>query len=98
MADAIAPATPVPPAPVRSAPPGAARVARDFESVFLTRVVEEMLATSQGMFGNGPADGMWRGVMARAVADGIARGGGVGIAPSVESSIAAYGAARDGGR
>ena len=98
MADAIPPAATASPAPVRAAAPGAARVARDFESVFLTRVVEEMLATSQGMFGNGPADDMWRGVMAQAVADGIVRGGGVGIAPSVESSIASYGAAREGGR
>ena len=53
-------------------------MAGDFESVFLTRVVDEMLATSRGMFGDGPADGAWRGVMARAIADGIVRGGRCG--------------------
>lgn len=95
MADAI---TPVPPAPMQAARPEAARVAGDFESVFLTRMVDEMLATSRGMFGDGPADGAWRGVMAQAIADGIVQNGGVGLAPSVESTIAAYGAARGGGR
>ena len=100
MAEAIPSTSPMPAVPlaqVRASRPAAARVAGDFESVFLTRVVEEMLATSRGMFGDGPADGAWRGVMARAVADGIVRAGGVGLAPSVESSIAAYGAARGGG-
>ena len=95
MADAV-PSVALP--AVRAARPDAARVAGDFESVFLTRVVDEMLATSRGMFGDGPADGAWRGVMARAIADGIVRDGGIGLAPSVESSIAAYGAARGGGR
>ena len=98
MADAIPPAAPAAPAAPARAPRGdAARVAGEFESVFLTRVVEEMLSTSGDMFGGGPADGMWRGVMAKAVADGIVRDGGVGLAPSVEASIAAYGAARGGG-
>jgi hypothetical protein len=95
MVDAI---SPVGLAPVPAARPEAARVAGDFESVFLTRVVDEMLATSRGMFGDGPADGAWRGVMARAIADGIVRDGGVGLAPGVESTIAAYGAAQGGGR
>ena len=96
MTDAVSSPASAPPLPARAARPDAGRVAGEFESVFLTRVVDEMLATSRGMFGDGPADGAWRGVMARAVADGIVRDGGVGLAPSVEASIAAYGAARGG--
>ena len=98
MVDAILPSPATAPAPTPGARPDAAHVAREFESVFLTRVVDEMLATSGSMFGEGPADGVWRGVLARAVADGMVRDGGVGLAPSVETSIAAYTAARGGGQ
>lgn len=83
----------------RAVAPGqdAKRAARDFEAVFLTQVVEEMLATvNVGSFGGGEAEKMWRGVLAQSVADQIADRGGIGIAPSVEGTIAAYRAAGKG--
>lgn len=99
MADPVRTASLQPsPPPPRAARSDATQVAQDFESVFLTRVVEEMLATSRGMFGDGPGEQMWRGVMARAVADGLAGDGGIGLAPSVERTIAAYGGAGGGAR
>lgn len=85
------------PAPRPVAPQDAGRAAQEFESVFLTRVVEEMLGATDGLLGGGPAEGMWRGVLARAVADGLVRGGGVGLAQSVERTITAYGTGRDVG-
>ncbi len=75
------------------------KAARDFEAVFLTQVVEEMMRTVDlGQFGGGTAEETWRGFLARAYAEQIANGEGTGIAGSVRSTIPAYGAAvRDGG-
>ena len=85
--------------PVRTAPPGdrteaAARVAREFEAVFLSTVVEGMLKTGQAeTFGGGHAEEMWRSIMARAYADQIAETGGIGLADAVGVSIGAAGSA-----
>lgn len=71
--------------------PTARRTARDFEAVFLTQVVEEMLRTVDiGSFGGGDAEDMWRGILAQSMADQIADQGRTGIAQSVEGTIAAY--------
>lgn len=66
------------------------RVAKEFEAVFLSTVVEEMLKTGQPQtFGGGHAEEMWRSVMARAYADQITASGGVGLADAVSGSISA---------
>jgi Rod binding domain-containing protein len=81
--------------PVRTAPPAdrteaATRVAREFEAVFLSTVVEGMLKTGQAeTFGGGHAEEMWRSVMARAYADQITAAGGIGLAEVVAESISA---------
>ncbi|WP_206615102.1 hypothetical protein [Mesobaculum littorinae] len=73
---------------------GADAVARDFESVFLTQAVEEMMkSVDLGEFAGGQAAETWRSFLARAVADEIAGQGRTGIAQSVQSKIAAYGPA-----
>ena len=78
------------PAPA-GADPEARRAAQEFEAVFLTQVVEEMMSTVDiGSFGRGEAEDMWRGILAQSVADEIAAQGRTGIAQSVEGTIAAY--------
>ena len=56
-----------------------------FESVVLRTFVEAMLP-KEG-FGGGTAGHMWRGQMADALAETIARSGGVGIATALAKDI-----------
>ena len=71
--------------------------AQEFESVFLTQVMEEMLKTvNLGSLDGGFAEETWRGFLARAYADELAQQGTTGIARSVEESITAYRAAMTG--
>ncbi|WP_439561820.1 rod-binding protein [Roseinatronobacter sp.] len=68
-----------------------ARAAHEFETVFLSQAVEEMMrGISAGEFGGGHGEEMWRSFMARALAEEIAAHGSIGIARSVEAGIAAY--------
>jgi flagellar protein FlgJ len=65
--------------------------AREFEAMFLSQTVDQMLKTvPEGMLGGGHAEEMWRSFLARAIADEIASGGRVGVAQSVEAAIAGY--------
>ncbi|EAQ01980.1 hypothetical protein OB2597_20186 [Pseudooceanicola batsensis HTCC2597] len=73
------------------APDPAQSAGRDFESVFLTQVMEEMLKTVEvGSMAGGFAEETWRSFLARAYADELAARGTTGIAQSVEQSIGAY--------
>ncbi len=74
-------------------PQAAARAAREFEEVFLSQAVDEMLKTVDlGSFGGGHAEETWRSFLARAMAEEIAESGTTGIAQSVEQVLTAYGA------
>jgi Rod binding domain-containing protein len=74
------------------------RAAKEFEAVFLSQTVEEMLRTVElGSFGGGHAEETWRGFLARAFADEIAESGTTGIAQSVEKTMAAYRGGRSTG-
>ena len=65
--------------------------AREFEAMFLSQTVDQMLKTvPEGMLGDGHAEEMWRSFLARAIADEIASGERVGVAQSVEAAIAGY--------
>lgn len=86
-----------------TARPGAAsadaaqNAAREFEAVFLTNAVEEMLKSVDiGEFGAGNAEETWRGFLARAYADQIAAQGTTGISQSVLGTIRAYQDAQNG--
>jgi flagellar protein FlgJ len=69
----------------------AKKVAREFEAVFLTQVVDEMMRTvNVGSFGGGHAEETWRSFLARAFADEIASSGSFGVAQSVERMVATY--------
>lgn len=80
----------------RVAPTDAERAATEFEAVFLTQAVEQMMSNVDiGSFGGGDAEKTWRGFLARAVADEIAAQGRTGIARSVNAAMSAYGKARE---
>jgi peptidoglycan hydrolase FlgJ len=77
-----------PAGPKELSPDAAARVAREFEAVFLGTVMEEMLKTGQPTtFGGGHAEEMWRSLLARAYADQMVQTGGLGLAAGVEESL-----------
>lgn len=80
--------------PGAAAPDAAQSAAREFEAVFLTQAVEDMMrSVDVGGFGGGHAEETWRSFLARAVADEIAAQGRTGLAQGVQSAIAAYDAA-----
>ncbi|GHF36286.1 rod-binding protein [Seohaeicola zhoushanensis] len=75
----------------KAASPEAKKAAREFEAVFLTQTVDEMLKSVDiGSFGGGEAEETWRSFLARAYADQIAEQNSTGIARSVLQTIAAY--------
>lgn len=75
----------------------AKRTAKEFEAVFLTQVVEEMMKTvKMGAMDGGFAEDTWRSFLAKAYADELADRGTTGIAKSVEASISAYRSAMTG--
>lgn len=95
------PVTRTPQAPdittTRSTASDAARAAQEFEVVFLTQAVDEMMrGTTAGEFGGGHGEDTWRSFLSRAFAEEIARHGGTGIARSIEAGIAAYGVGKAG--
>jgi len=68
--------------------------AKEFEAVFLSQVMDEMLKTvNMGSLGGGFAEDTWRSFLAQAYAEQLADQGTTGIAQSVEQSIGAYRAA-----
>lgn len=81
-----------------AAPPAAAgadkvnSVAREFEAMMLNQALQSMFegVSTEGAFGGGYAEEVYRGMMLDAVARSIADGGGLGIAPQVAAQIQAY--------
>ncbi|WP_407496448.1 rod-binding protein [Pseudooceanicola sp. MF1-13] len=68
--------------------------AKEFEAVFLSQVMDEMLKTvNMGSLGGGFAEDTWRSFLAQAYAEELAEQGTTGIAQSVQKSIGAYRAA-----
>jgi len=63
--------------------------ARGFEAVFLTQLVDSMFAglETNGYFGGGHAEKMWRGFLVEHIAEAFAERGGVGIADAVRAQI-----------
>jgi Rod binding domain-containing protein len=81
---------------VLSVPPGSPQAkalasAKEFESVFLHTMIEQMLAGlgKEGPLGEGEAGGAWRGLLVQEYAGTIAKSGGIGIADSVYHDILA---------
>lgn len=72
--------------------------AREFEAMFLSHVVEEMMRTVNiGTFGGGEAEEKWRSFLTSAIADEIAGQGSTGISQSIEAAINSYESAKNQG-
>lgn len=63
----------------------AKRAAEDFESVFVSQMMEPMFQgiKTDGMFGGGSGEQVFRSLMIQEVGKEIAAGGGIGIADAV---------------
>ncbi len=67
------------------------QTAKDFEAVFLTQFVDEMMKTTgDTAFGGKDQAEMWRSFMSEAVAKHLVEQGGLGLAGSVEKMMDAY--------
>lgn len=64
-------------------------VAEQFERMFLTEMLQPMFSgiETDGMFGGGQGEEVFRPMLLDQYADSIARGGGVGIADAVMKEI-----------
>ena len=68
-----------------------AQAAKEFETVFLSQAIDEMLRTVDlGGMSGGHAEDTWRSFLAQAIADEIAGTGTTRISDGVESAIAGY--------
>jgi Rod binding domain-containing protein len=68
-----------------------AQTAHDFEAVFLTQFVDQMMKTAgDTAFGGEDQAEMWRSFMSEAVAKHLVEQGGLGLAGSVEQMMNAY--------
>ncbi len=67
----------------------ARRVAEEFEAIFLGQVLKPMFATvpTDGPFGGGLSEDMWRSLQVDEYGKAIARSGGIGIADAVLRQI-----------
>lgn len=66
-----------------------AEAAKEFEAVFLSQFVDEMLKTVD--MGTGDNDGqMWRSFMSEAISRSLVDQGGLGMAANVQQMMAAY--------
>ena len=77
-----------PPPPVNSAPrshEAIRRAAEEFEAVFLQQMLEPMFAgiKTDGLFGGGQGEYMFRSLMTQEYGKTLARTGGIGLADSV---------------
>lgn len=68
------------------------KAAKQFESLLLSQAFEAMFAglKTDGMFGGGQSETIYRSFMLQSYADGMAQQGSFGIAESVYRDIAAY--------
>ena len=63
--------------------------AEDFEAFFISQFVEEMFRgiSTDGAFGGGNAEGIYRSLMSQEYGKSIAANGGLGIADSVQKAM-----------
>jgi len=67
------------------------RLAREFEAVFLSQFVDEMMKTvDYGPAAGGRGAEMWRSFLSRAMADKLAEDGGLGLSASIGQVLNAY--------
>ena len=72
--------------------------AKEFETLFLTQFVDEMMKTVDLDAATGGRDmSMWRGFMSEAMAKSLTEQGGLGLSNNVQQMMAAYKTASTGG-
>ncbi len=79
-----------PPSVRASASPERVReVAEDFEAFFVAQMLDYMFSdiSTDGVFGGGPSEGLYRSMLNQEYAKSMVRAGGIGIADSVEREI-----------
>ena len=82
-------------APYPTATPAAAgidkmkKVSRDFESMFLTNMFENMFEglDDDGPFGAGAGNGVWRSLLTEEYAKSVSASGGIGIADQIQRQL-----------
>ncbi|WP_372884234.1 rod-binding protein [Shimia sp.] len=66
-------------------------VAKGFETIFLTQLVDQMMKTvDSSAFGGDQQAEMWRSFMSEAIAEQLSDNGGLGFGGSVKQMIASY--------
>lgn len=77
--------------PGTAAPDAPHSAVKEFETMFLTQMVDEMLKQVDiGDFGGGQAEDTWRFFLAEAFSREIVEQGGAGLSASLERSLSAY--------
>ncbi|GAA6199877.1 rod-binding protein [Aquicoccus sp. SU-CL01552] len=67
------------------------RLGREFETVFLSQFVDEMMSTiDYGPASGGQGAEMWRSFMSQALAEKLAERGGLGLGANIEQMLDAY--------
>ena len=66
-----------------------AKTAKDFEAQFMSAMLKPLFDTlpTDGPFGGGEAEGIWRSFLTDAIGSQIAKSGGIGIADSVQREM-----------
>ena len=67
----------------------ARKVARDFESVFLSQMIQPLFAnlSAEKPFGGGTSEGIWRSLQVDEFGKAMAKQGGVGLADAILREI-----------
>ena len=67
------------------------RLGREFETVFLSQFVDEMMSTiDYGPASGGQGAEIWRSFMSQALAEKLAESGGLGLGANIEQMLDAY--------
>lgn len=68
-----------------------AEVAKEFEALFLSQFVDQVMSTVEvKSSGGGQGAEMWRSFLSQAIADQLVEQGGLGLKTNVEQMLAAY--------
>jgi peptidoglycan hydrolase FlgJ len=67
------------------------KAARDFEAVFISQMFEQMWSgvSTEGNFGGGNGERVFRSLMIQSVGQQIANSGGIGLAPAIKREMIA---------
>lgn len=68
-----------------------ARVSKEFETVFISQFVDQMMKTvDYGPTSGGQGAEMWRSFLSQAMAEQLSERGGLGLSANIEQMLGAY--------